>query len=249
MKWTVRSALYRLKLWTALEQARLLLRYFAKSPHEPQFAALPILPLGPGPILDIGANIGQSAVSFRMYDSEREIISFEPNFSHKPDLHFLSLWLPRFSYQILGLSSENSSKTFRIPYVSGVPLSQEGSFDPTILNDPQTLVRVEHTTGQRSMEIREKVLPCKTVDQLNLRPALIKIDVQGHETPVLEGARRTLETHPVIMVENGDNLDQITAFLAPLGYRVFQFNENSRSLEPARPKDEYQLNYFFIHSS
>jgi hypothetical protein len=51
-----------------------------------------------------------------------------------------------------------------------------------------------------------------------------------------------------VAVENGDNLGQIEAFLTPLGYRAFQFNEGSRSLEPARPKDAYHLNYFFIHS-
>lgn len=51
-------------------------------------------------------------------------------------------------------------------------------------------------------------------------PDIVKIDVEGHEVAVLSGARRVLETRPVILVEvQGRNAEQVRQFFSTLGYR------------------------------
>ena len=90
----------------------------------------------------------------------------------------------------------------------------------------------------------------KTLDSLDLpAPDLVKIDVEGHETEVLDGARRTLETAlPFVVFESWYRPDDPAAMRAPferlaaLGYRFFGLN-GSRSpgggirlrLEPVTP--------------
>jgi Methyltransferase FkbM domain len=56
------------------------------------------------------------------------------------------------------------------------------------------------------------------LDDLELAPAFIKIDVQGLELAVLKGLRRTIARHrPVILVEvNGS--EEMVAHMVSLGY-------------------------------
>lgn len=54
-------------------------------------------------------------------------------------------------------------------------------------------------------------------------PDLIKIDVEGHEGQVLQGAQRTLERYkPIVLCDYNDSstLETVSAILTPLGYRV-----------------------------
>lgn len=57
------------------------------------------------------------------------------------------------------------------------------------------------TVGGAGVEV-----PIVTVDSLDLAPGFIKIDVEGYEVPVIEGARRTIaECRPIIMFEAWDD--------------------------------------------
>lgn len=78
-------------------------------------------------------------------------------------------------------------------------------------------------------ELRYKA---RAIDNLNLSPTVIKIDIQGGEYPALKGCTRTIkECRPVICWENSkDNPDRenIYNFLTDLGYNgVFQFKEDA----------------------
>jgi FkbM family methyltransferase len=84
------------------------------------------------------------------------------------------------------------------------------------------------------------------VEQNDIDPGFLKIDVEGCEHMVLAGARQTLLKHrPVIMTElwdplitkNGSSSKQVIAYLRDLGYRIedpisgAQVTESSPSLE------------------
>lgn len=64
----------------------------------------------------------------------------------------------------------------------------------------------------------------RTLDSLRVSPVdLIKIDVEGHETEVLEGAEQTIKAQrPVILCDYNDHttLENVMAMLRPLGYDV-----------------------------
>lgn len=70
------------------------------------------------------------------------------------------------------------------------------------------------------------------LDDLALpRPDVVKIDVEGSEVAVLEGARRTLAEHaPVLLIELHATNDELCDLLEPLGYEA----ENIDGVEPVR---------------
>lgn len=62
-----------------------------------------------------------------------------------------------------------------------------------------------------------EILPCRTIDSLDLDPTLIKLHLEGMELPALLGAARTLERHhPIVMVtvyHNDDGLWRTPSWL------------------------------------
>lgn len=99
-----------------------------------------------------------------------------------------------------------------------------GDGSPVAVTDPSShhpSFRAGAETGARSSTIDE------VVEAAGLRPTFVKVDVEGAESFVLAGMRRTLERHrPVVMLEvhpfwqpDGVTVDDVTDPLAALGYR------------------------------
>jgi FkbM family methyltransferase len=107
-----------------------------------------------------------------------------------------------------------------------------------------------HHPSVASLGFNVETVPAVTLDDLveqhNIDPGFLKIDVEGCEHMVLAGARQTLLKHrPVIMTElwdplitkNGSSSKQVIAYLQDLGYRIedpisgAQVTESSPSLE------------------
>ena len=75
---------------------------------------------------------------------------------------------------------------------------------------------------ERLMTIRELACQIKRLDDANLDPYFIKLDVEGFEYQVLQGGQRTLETcQPILLVESPDS--ETISYLAGLGYRGYAF--------------------------
>jgi hypothetical protein len=73
------------------------------------------------------------------------------------------------------------------------------------------------------------------VDQYHVeRLSFIKIDVDGGDFEVLEGARKTIREHlPVIVIEMGERQQEIYDLLCGLGYTHF-IGQNNRPITPER---------------
>jgi FkbM family methyltransferase len=88
-------------------------------------------------------------------------------------------------------------------------------------------------------------------------PALLKIDVEGYETPVLEGAEKTLKNetlHSVIMELNGNGSrygfdeSRILECMFDYGFRTYSYNPLDRSLVNLEGKKTDAGNTLFIRN-
>lgn len=159
--------------------------------------------------IDVGANVGNHSVFFRSFLCDR-LIAVEPNPVVLPTLRRnLAHNVTDFVVCDCALGSADGLGTI---------------FLPESAQDNVGMARVEQTpTGA---EIRITTLDSLVADIMpDLQPAgrinLVKVDVEGSEIAVLEGAQSILDRHrPHLFLEaaTSDEAEQLRAFLTPLGY-------------------------------
>jgi FkbM family methyltransferase len=83
-----------------------------------------------------------------------------------------------------------------------------------------------------SKEMKSKVrVPIRTLDSFGLKPTIIKIDTEGNELPVLQGASDTLEGKPRLIVENhsfSKSSSNVRGYLESRGYSVKELRRLNR---------------------
>jgi FkbM family methyltransferase len=195
--------------------------------------------LGPQPLLiDVGANAGQSALCMAMLRPDARIISFEANADNITDLAFVRRILgARYTYHHVGLSDRKGSAVLKVPVVGRTPVPGESSleeFDSSI----------EDRIGKISKITRQEVT-LERFDSFKLRPAFVKIDVQGHELEVVQGMAATLSAcRPVLLLEKGLRFREIQDYLSELGYGLCAFDQERDQLVPSGSPEG--LNYFAV---
>lgn len=167
--------------------------------------------LAPGMrVVDIGANSGMYAYAFgRTY----HVDAFEPLPEPARCLRGVAARLPRVRAHEVALSSQPGTATLFIPYLHGRPQSE--------------LARFARPASGRYEEV---TVPVSTLDAFGLSDiGLIKIDVEGHELSVLEGAGETIaRERPMLLIEIEQRhsampiTDTFAAVMAR-GYRGFLF--------------------------
>jgi len=192
--------------------------------HDPDFLAINSIRSETGLALDIGANTGQSAISILAIKPKFEVLSLEPNPACKPMLSVLStLFGDRLRVLHVGAGAKPEQLTFYIPIRNGRELLQEGTFDPTSLDDQPSIDRVGHRGID--YELSEQYCQIIRIDDLDINPAFIKIDVQGLEFEVLNGMLSTIQrSSPLIMLERGSDEAQCAKLLADYGYKRRYFS-------------------------
>lgn len=174
-------------------------------------------------VIDVGSNIGTTTLSAALsVGAEGKVFSFEPN--------------PRiFMYQKENISLNN----LRNVEIHNLAIGNESG--KIYLMDISSDV-----LNQVAMEIGENVIevPIKTLDQLkfnsNKKIALLKVDVEGYEKFVFEGAQRLLENVQCIYFEAWCkhfekfeySLDEIRNILAGKHFKVYKFKNSSSQITP-----------------
>ena len=204
------------------------LRFAARRPSEPDFAAFGLFGDRSGLFLDVGANIGQSALSFRRVHRTAPILSIEANPGLERDLRLLRRVVRGFDYRICAASDETGVLTLYVPAYRRLRLTGEASVDPAHAR-ASFWAREQLADG---LELHPTEVPSIRLDDLRLAPAFVKIDVEGFELRVLRGLTQTLAAHrPIILVERVEG-SGVPAFLAAIGYRPFVYDRAEGRLEP-----------------
>lgn len=178
---TVKSIARQL-LPTAMLDRRRVRRALAGS-NEPELALLPLLARS-GAFLDIGANIGLwTGPASRMF---HQVHAFEP----EPRLaNALRRYVAaHVTVHQLALSDHDGEGRFLVPIFAGEEISTRSTLE---------------SSANPGLEQVERVVQLARLDSLNLTDIdAIKIDVEGHERAVLEGAAATIDRErPALIVE------------------------------------------------
>lgn len=167
--------------------------------------------------IDVGSNDGTSialiskhvvAVSVSCFDPVRAPISSATSQA-------------KISYFPFGLGEAKGNLSIFTPIVRGFRLTQYSSMEKDRL-----LFQLQHDLGLNPQVIsfEEKMVRICRLDDLNLRPFFIKIDVEGSELSVLRGSQQTIRKYlPVVLVEIQNEIayKEISDFMISLGYANF----------------------------
>lgn len=203
-------------------------------PHEPEFAYFATLPdLDDGLFLDIGANTGTSAMSFRIYNKRSRILSIEPNPIHRRDLEIVKRLVPRFDYMICGAGEHNGSVTLHVPVYRGIPLTGEASLSPErLMVENSWFLRDVPRASTADYSVMDVPVEVRRLDDLELTPQYVKIDVEGAELSVLRGLEETIRRCQPIMLIEAVTVPDIEQHLRKLDYEVFGLAASADRLVP-----------------
>jgi FkbM family methyltransferase len=218
-------------------------RFWLHRPHDGDYEAFRLFADRPGAFLDVGANAGMSALSFRLHDRARPIVSVEPNPFHEADLRFVGRLVKPFRYALLAAGSSEGVMPLYVPVFRGVPLTSEASLRREhVERSPSLRARLGAAMRSAAFRIERVDVPVRRLDTLGAEPGLVKLDVQGFEYEALLGMVETIERlRPVLMVESPT--ERVGALLAAHGYEPRVYARSRRRLEP---QDGPTVNVFYI---
>lgn len=190
-----------------------------------------------GIALDIGANIGNHSLFFSDY--YKKVLSFEPNFT---------------TFQLLSINSKivNNVECFNYGISS---TDNVANFEINMQNIGGGRVISEKNTSEKKVNLR-RLDSLSYINMNNIK--LIKIDVEGHEYEVLQGAAETIKKQkPLIIFEQHisdfvNNRSKAIELIKSYGYNKFACIEKSPSPVESWPvifKLAYSTIYRFLFGS
>lgn len=228
-----------------------IVRHFAADislmlPHDEAFHGLAKFGDGSRCMLDIGANDGISARSYRKLVPKRPILSIEANPFHKDRLERLKTKIANFDYKLIAAGSEPGQLILFTPVYKGVAMTNYASMSPEIARaNLERHMRIRNL-GTKAV-FRESCSQVTTIDDLGLDPQLVKIDVEGYEAQVVAGMSETIKiSRPVLMIEhNPASFPELKRFFGALDYRIASYDRRSDVFVDFDERDP-DLNVFFI---
>lgn len=193
-------------------------RFWLRRPHDDDYRVFGMFPQRRGVFLDVGANAGMSALSFRIYNKTCPIVSVEPNPFHEADLRFAGRLARPFSYRLWAAGAREDELTLHVPVFRGVPITAEASLLREQVEGSSSLrKRIGDAMDSDELEIVVRRVPVRPLDRLGVDPAFVKLDVQGFEHQALIGMTDTIaRARPILLVERPE--PDVDALLSEWGY-------------------------------
>lgn len=151
--------------------------------------------LGIEVILDVGANVGQFAVDMRRSGFKGQIHSFEPTKQTFIKLEKVAKKDPNWSVHNLGLGEYESESIINVSQNDGLSSSILEMNSIHQVNFPNSNTSYLENIQLSTVDIQLKLLG------LDPKICLLKIDVQGFEWQVLQGASGSLAKFPLLFIE------------------------------------------------
>ena len=155
-----------------------------------------------GTYIDVGANIGNHTVFFAEHCPSTRVIAIEP----RPDI-----------FEVLKLNVAGTPAAWKVQTLCCAAGAAEGT--------GRLIQRVDGNAGSTAvtdMDVGNVDIAIRPLDMLVAYTdvAVVKIDVEGYEELVLDGAVRLLEQRPLLAIEcqTEQQLAAVTGKLTPLGY-------------------------------
>lgn len=238
------------------------LRHFAmlealiagSAPHETEFYALTALT--PSTVfLDVGANIGNSAISAFKVNPSLRIISVEANLSLEPYLQRASKYINanggQHEYHLVGLGSRDERLTLFVPKIDDWYVIGESSLDPDHFRNEVVSRRLSGYSGHGKWSLESGQVHVRRGDALvreltlAASPLFIKIDVEGFEDSVVEGLGETIQAaRPGFMVEISEDRQPNRALLG-FGYEPHVFDAESGAFHHGFGATDLNAFYFY----
>lgn len=215
--------------------------------HAEDFAAFANVPRA-GLFLDVGASSGTSAMSFRAFDRRNPILSIEPNAILERELRSLKRVMRGFDYLIAAAGDRRGTITMYVPFYRGVALTAYTALRRDDVLDERGGLRgwLGDRMSTPAFHVQEVSAPVLPLDDLDLSPAFVKVDVEGSELHVLRGLAATLErSRPILMIERSRDFDAIRELLGASGYRAYSYEPQAGRFVPFAT-DTAGANAFFL---
>jgi FkbM family methyltransferase len=195
-------------------------------PHDKSYYALRhFIALRPnGLFLDVGANDGISALSFRYFDKNYRILSLEPNRLLETSLKKLKARDANFDYIMAGAGAQQSVMQFHVPVYKGVVLHTSTSSS------------LAHTRSALAASFGKSIAAAASInlidgsiiriDDLDIEPTIIKIDAEGFNYDVLLGAAATIaRSRPFLIIEiESEEAGEIQKYFDRIQYRLIGYD-------------------------
>ena len=181
-----------------------------------------------GLALDIGGNWGQSVHALRFCCKPRQIVTFEPNLELAGRLHRRFARDRSVKVETCALSHEEGTFRFYIPRYRNFMFDGLSSLDKSEAHGWLNAGRMARFDASK-LRIEEREVPVKKLDDYDLAPDVVKIDVQGAEHVVVRGGMRTFRKYrPATIVESPSA--ELTEEFGRLGMAPYYFD--GRALKP-----------------
>ena len=199
-------------------------------PLELEFHAFRVLP-SIAQFLDIGANDGISARSFRLFNKTASILSIEANPCHKRALERTKAALDLFDYKLMAAGERRGELVLHTPVFRGIALTAYAAMDRS---EAEQRLGQDMPSSRGRLKFIKTLVPVVPIDDLTLTPDVVKIDVEGFEIEVLRGMMATIDRcKPLFMIEfDPARAAAIANILNPFGYRPYVFDTRASAFRP-----------------